>query len=236
VKLPPRKAVLEEVRALAPHVRQLVLAVAGEPLHYQAGQWLSLSLPIGERPPLTRAYSLAEPERSDGRVQLCLDRVPGSQASSYLFGLEPGASIDFSGPYGDFVLPTELTRDLFFVARFTGIVPLRCMLLECDRRGFPCDVTLVMGAARTQDLVYHDELQQMARRSSKLRYLATLLAPEAGWTGEVGTEMSIVHRLLREGTSVVPYVCGVREMVNEVRAVFTEFGFPRREVRSEVYG
>jgi NAD(P)H-flavin reductase len=229
--------VVEEVHDLASHVRQITLAIEGEPLSYQAGQWLSLSLPIGERPPLTRAYSLAEPARDDSKLRLCFDRVPGSQTSNYLFGLGPGDGVDFSGPYGDFVLPPgELTRDLFFVARFTGIVPLRCMLLECERRGFPRDVTLVLGASRAQDLVYHEDLLAMARRASKLRYLATLLGPQPGWNGEVATEMSVVHRLLREGTEVIPYVCGVREMVNEVRAVFTEFGFPRRDVRSEVYG
>ncbi|MFO0980470.1 MAG: FAD-dependent oxidoreductase [Planctomycetota bacterium] len=231
-----RHATVERQRLLAPHVHEMTLVVQGEPLRFRPGQWLSLSLPVGEHPPLSRAYSLAEPDHGDGRLQLCFERAPSGLASRYLAELKPGEEIAFAGPHGEFVLPEPLDHDLLFVARFTGIVPIRCMIRAWQAHPSDCNVTLVFGATRPDLLLYHAEFEKLARDTTQFRYLPTLLTEHPGWPGSTGNEMTLVHRLLRENTALVPYVCGLRDMVNEVRAVLTEFGFPRREVKSEVYG
>ena len=73
-----RTATVTEARFLSPHVRELTLQPNdnGDPVEFLPGQWLSLRLPIGDRPPLVRAYSMANAPTLDGRLVLTFDRVP----------------------------------------------------------------------------------------------------------------------------------------------------------------
>lgn len=58
---PTQSATVLSVKDLTPHVRQLVLLPKAQKILFLPGQWISLQLPVGIKPPLNRAYSLAEP-------------------------------------------------------------------------------------------------------------------------------------------------------------------------------
>src|SRR5688572_23163284 len=102
---PTQTTTVREVREIAPHVREIVLEPPPERVEFRPGQWLSLHLPVGEKPPLVRAYTLAAPPAEDGSLVLCLDHVPGGLGSGYLFGLQPGDPVTLAGTLGNFVLP-----------------------------------------------------------------------------------------------------------------------------------
>src|SRR5579871_2586885 len=144
------------IRSLTPEVREIVLRPPEAPIPFEPGQWVSLHLPVGERPPLVRAYSLAEPPDPSGSLTLCLDRVPDGLASSYLFERQAGDELTLAGALGNFKLPDPLETDLLFVARFTGIVPIRCMLRALGQHPFTRHLRLVYGAPHPGELIYHD--------------------------------------------------------------------------------
>lgn len=216
-------ATVTAARRLSPHVREL--AMAAPPFPYAPGQWLSLRLPVGERPPLVRAYSLAAPAEPDGTLTLCFDRVEGGAGSEYLWDRGPGDMLEFSGPLGNFVLPAG-DGPLLLVARYTGVVPFLAMLRALARGDAPArPVRLVYGAPSPEERVYHDELAELARRHDWLEYLpvggdeAAYLAENApGWI------------------PFTPLVCGVREFTVAARAALMEScGFERRGVKVENY-
>ena len=68
-------ATVLSVTDLTPHVRQLVLFHKHQRILFQPGQWVSLKLPVGPKPPLNRAYSLAAPSTASGELTLVFDRV-----------------------------------------------------------------------------------------------------------------------------------------------------------------
>ncbi|HET8580464.1 MAG TPA: FAD-binding oxidoreductase, partial [Nitrospiraceae bacterium] len=82
---PTQQAQVVSVRSLSPTVRELVLSPLERKIFFRPGQWVSLQLPVGEHPPLVRAYSMAEPEASSGHLVLALDHVPNGVGSGYLF-------------------------------------------------------------------------------------------------------------------------------------------------------
>src|SRR4029453_15949989 len=97
-----RTAVLESVVDPGAHPRSFFFAIA-DGLAFRPGQFVSCLLPVGgER--LIRPYSIASSPEESGRVELLLNLVPGGPGSRYLFELAPGASLDFTGPWGTFVL------------------------------------------------------------------------------------------------------------------------------------
>src|SRR5512147_2794824 len=125
-----QQATVLSVTDLTPHVRQLVLLPQTQKVGFRPGQWVSLKLPVGAKPPLNRAYSMAAPSTTSGELTLVFDRVIGGLGSGFLYQLKPGDMVPLSGPYGNFTIPEALDRELLLIARYTGLVPIRCILKQ----------------------------------------------------------------------------------------------------------
>jgi ferredoxin-NADP reductase len=218
---------------LTPHVRQLVLLPRTQKIIFQPGQWVSLQLPVGIKPPLNRAYSLAEPSSPTGQLTLVFDRVPNGIGSSYLYELRTGDELLLSGPYGNFVLPLSLDRDLLLVSRYTGLVPIRCMLKLLAASGTRPHATLIAVGPAEDEWLYHDELLALAAQHPSFRYMPV---------GVNGTDQEVVEatlKLLRPLVTgrpkVTPLLSGIKEFVRPLRAYLMETGYERKEVKTEAY-
>ncbi len=226
---------IAQINELTPEVRELVLNAPPEPVLFEPGQWVSLHLPVGERPPLVRAYTLARPCDPSGKLTLCLDRVPDGLGSGYLFEQQVGDELTLGGALGNLKLPDPLEADLLMVARYTGIVPFRSMLLALRERPFPRRVRLVYGARQPGDLIYHTEFQALAEREPRFSYIPTVLEPSDNWQGAAGTELELVAERGADWLPFTPMVCGLRDFTRSVREFFQMMGFERRAVRVEHY-
>jgi phenol hydroxylase P5 protein len=227
--------VIEWTTLLAPEVKEIVLRSPETPISFEPGQWISLHLPVGEKPPLVRAYSLAYPPTPNGSLTVCFDRVPGGLGSSYLFERRVGDPLAVAGALGNFKLPDPLQSDLLLVARYTGVVPIRCMLYELLRRPLHRRVRLVYGAPREEDLIFHSEFQTFAGGDPNFDYYPVVLEPTDHWTGASGTELDLLEELAPAWLPFQPMVCGVREFTRPIRDLLQELGFERRAVRVENY-
>jgi ferredoxin-NADP reductase len=226
-------ATVISVTDLTPHVRQLVLQPKTQRILFQPGQWVSLQLPVGAKPPLNRAYSLAEPPSPTGQLTLVFDRVPNGIGSSYLYGLKAGDELLLSGPYGNFVLPLSFDRDLLFVSRYTGLVPIHCMLKQLAASGaLPQSVLITVGPAESEWL-YHDELLGLAARHPSFRYMPMVV----NGTNQEVVEATVIllRRVVTGGPKVMPLLSGVKGFVRPVRAYLVETGYDRKEVKTETY-
>lgn len=230
---PTQPATVLSITDLTPHVRQLVLLAKTQKILFQPGQWVSLQLPVGIKPPLNRAYSIAEPPSPAGQLTLVFDRVPNGIGSSYLYGLKPGDELLLSGPYGNFLLPLSLDRELLLVSRYTGLVPIHCMLKHLAASGALPQSTLIAVGPADDELLYHDELFALAAQRPSFRYMPVALN---------GTDQEIVEAVLKllrplvTGRSkVMPLLSGVKGFVRPLRAYLMEAGYDRKEVKTETY-
>ena len=196
---------------------------------------VSLKLPVGERQPLTRAYSMAEPESPSGELVLAFDRVPNGLGSGYLLSVKEGYELVLAGPYGNFTVPHPLTLDLVLVARFTGVVPIRCILRDLFEGPLARRVTLVYGSPTQTDRIYHDELQEMAARHKSFRYLPTVLDVSGGTGVEHLPESEILASLWQGRKDFLSMVCGTKAFVRPLKTYLSELGFGRKEAKFETY-
>jgi len=225
---------LVSARLLAPHVRELTLAAPTEPFSYAPGQWLSLHLPIGERPPLVRAYTLAAAPQPLGELILCLDRYPGGLGSVYLFDLPIGEEIAFDGPLGRFTLP-ETTQEQLWLARFTGIVPFRALRQQLEQNPPSTPVTLLYEAGSEAELIYREEFQRLAEQVPwfRVRFLVSDESAEA--RGSPEPILAALPDILRGRTDVAPMVCGTNRFLRPIREYFRSLGYERRSIQYESY-
>lgn len=225
-----QQAEVISVRDLTPHVREIALSPQRR-MSYRPGQWISVKVPVDQKPPLNRAYSMAEPEDSSGRLLLVFDRVPGGTGSEYLYSLKPNDSLSFSGPHGKFLLPEQGDRSLLLIGRYTGMVPLHCMIKALISTDPATSLTVISTAPSENDLLYHDELTDLSSSHEGFRYIPLAAAPET----ETGQAIALMAKHLTGRGNVVPMLCGIKQFVRPLRAFLLEQGFDRRDIKVETY-
>ena len=211
-----RTAVLDAVADHGDDTRSLFLRIAGG-LAFRPGQFLSCLVPIaGER--VIRPYSIASSPEEPTRVELLLNLVPGGPGSRYLFGLAPGASLDFTGPWGTFVLDRAPDAEAVFIAIGTGIAPIRPMLRRAAATAtFP--LTLVYAPRQP---LYLDEL-------GRLPHLAIDVTSPAELESRIRTRW-----LERDDDRTRHFfICGVGDVVPRLRDMLRSGGYVRRAVQYE---
>lgn len=201
-------------------------------LAFTPGQFVSLTETFDGRG-VTRAYSIASPPDGN-RFDLCLNRVQDGLFSPHLFAMKPGDQVDMKGPLGYFVLRNP-GRDAIFVATGTGIAPFRSMLMAHLGQGPHQQYTLLFGVRYEANLLYREQFEALERKHANFRFWPTLSRPDMGWSGRRGRVQAHLAEALEERRDVDVYICGMREMVDEVRALLKGFGLDRRQIILEKY-
>ncbi len=226
------KARLIESREIAPNTRHFEFEAPDWKPAFVPGQFLSITAAIGDDD-ITRAYSIVSPPGGEG-FALCANLVQEGYLSPFLFSLSPGDEIDFKGPYGAFILRRPVS-DSIFVATGTGIAPFRSMLLSHLQANPDRQFTLIFGVRHEQGLLYHDELSALAETHSNFHYRPTLTRPPEHWTGLAGRVQQPALEALGDRRDVDVYSCGLREMVDDVRAKLKGIGLDRKRIIYEKY-
>jgi CDP-4-dehydro-6-deoxyglucose reductase len=226
------KARLVESREIGPNTRHFEFESPDWNAAFVPGQFLSVTATIGDND-ITRAYSVVSPPGGN-RFAFCANLVQEGHLSPFLFALGPGGEIDFKGPYGAFILRRPAS-DSIFVATGTGIAPFRAMLLS-HLEGHPeRRFTLIFGVRHEQGLLYHEELRGLAEAYSNFRYEPTLTRPPESWSGRTGRVQQPTLEALGERRDLDVYICGLREMVDDLRAKLKEIGLDRKRIIYEKY-
>ena len=227
------KAVLRETRDLAADVRHFVFEIDGvERFHFTPGQFISLHGQLGGKQ-ITRAYSLAAPPAGNC-IELCLNRVEGGLFSPHLFTLTAGDAVELTGPVGYFV-PRPVVRTTVLVATGTGIAPFRAMLPSLLAEADSHTVTLLFGTRREESILYRDEWENWERRHGRFRFWPTLSRAGETWTGRRGYVQASLAEALGGSLDADVFVCGLKAMVDEVRALGKALGLDRKQIVYEKY-
>lgn len=227
------QARLLDRRDLAPGVRHFEFDLPGiERFGFVPGQFMSMTAGInGDE--ITRAYSIASPPCAN-RFALCLNEVEGGHFSPHLFSLDPGDEVACQGPYGAFIFRRPLS-DSILVATGTGIAPFRSMLLDRLPQEPKHRFTLIFGVRHEYGLLYRDEWEALAGQYPNFDFRPTLTRPGPNWTGATGRVQGHLLEALGDRRDVDVYICGLKEMVNDVRALLKEKGVDRKRIIYERY-
>jgi len=226
-------AALVEREEVAPGLGRFVFeARDGETLEFTPGQFVSFTADIGGKK-ITRAYSLASAPDRTNRFELCLNLAPGGQFSQRLFAMRPGETVEMRPPLGMFTL-RQPPRDSVFIATGTGIAPFRSMLRAYLNPAAP-QFTLLYGVRYEAHLMYRREFEDLAARFPQFRFWPTISRPDPGWTGRRGHIQEHLEEALGERTDLDVYLCGLKAMVDDVRAILKAGGFDRKQIFYEKY-
>src|ERR1700704_2778637 len=135
---------------------------------HKPGQYVRIGVDI-EGVRHWRAYSLtSDPYRPDGLISITVKNVDEGKVSPYLVRRgRPGTIVSLGGVEGEFVLPDSLPEKLLFISAGSGITPIMSMLRHLDQSGELGDAVLLHSARRADEVIFGDELRDMARRNDQ---------------------------------------------------------------------
>jgi len=217
---------------LAPDVRHFEFEIADRAeFPFTPGQFVSIKEQVAGKE-VTRAYSIASPPDGN-RFALCLNRVAEGLVSPRLFALAPGEHVEVQEPLGYFTL-RHPERPAVFVATGTGVAPFRSILLTVLPQSGP--ITLLFGSRYPHTVLYREEFQTLAERHAHFRFVPTVTRPDDSWRGATGrVQMHLDDALAGHATTPDVYICGLKEMVDDVRALLKQKGFDRKQIIYEKY-
>lgn len=198
------------------------------------GQFISLALPLKDEV-VIRPYSIASSPEDGQPLEICLNLVPDGVGSRYLFNLNVGDSVSFTGPFGRFTLERAPEVETIFVADATAIAPMRPMIRRALSDPRHPVLRLHHSAAREDDLIYRSEFDSSAAADSRFSFEPMLTEPPAS-SGERGGMIQLVTRRYitsDDNRSRQFYICGVGKAVFDLRDLLRGAGYERRAVQYE---
>lgn len=231
--LPWKEATVVDIDVIHPQILQIVLCFPGESVDFRPGQFLTLDLPIHERPNKRwRSYSIASiPDGSD-QCTLLIERYPDGPATAYLFEqLKVGQSLMCRGPQGTFCLPASMNRPLLMVADGIGIVPFASMLQQlATRQDNQSPIQLLFLTDSYLHQFFESRLKEWEIKMPFFSYSYI----EGNQVNE--NAISYLNNFMNQHADGQVYLCGWRKAVDGIRAHLSEKGMQRKDVHVELFG
>jgi predicted ferric reductase len=143
--------------------------------------------------------------------------------------LRPGVRVLPEGPYGAFTARRRRLRKVLLIAGGVGITPLRALFESLPGRG--SDITLLYRVSRPEDILFGQELDEIARvRGSRVGYLVGSRAEHPEFL-----TAPHLHALVPDITRHDVFVCGPASMLETVNAALAELGVPHRQIHRESF-
>lgn len=207
------RARVVDVIAETHDVRTFVLAPNRLWPGHRAGQFVTVEVEIdGVR--VERCYSLSSAP-DDEHVAVTVKRVPGGRVSAWMHDyLRRGHVVRLGSPMGEFILPTSISPKRLFVSGGSGITPVMSILRDLARSGAVGDVVFVHAARSPRDLIFGDELAELAAQHTGLRLVLVTGPLDRG-----ALEASVPDLAEREAM-----LCGPPAMMEALAPTWTERG------------
>lgn len=200
-----------------------------QPFIYTAGQYIELTLTGHEEDgkPAKRWFTLSS---SPHEEFLTITTRVGEKAHTAfkraLDKLEPGAVVDVSEPFGDFVLPKLLQTPLVFIAGGIGITPFRSILEWLTYTGEERNIKLLISLKTEDDIIFQDSFDAASQH-------ATIVVenPSAAWGGERGRlTAEMILGLEQPDADTLFYISGPEPFVQSLQKDLLAHGVSNQHI------
>lgn len=232
--------VLQSSRMVTPRVRQLsFVREDGQPLDYVSGQFITLHLPYEEMI-LRRSYSVATMPDAEHEIRIAATHVVDGRATRLLYEMQPGETVEATGPFGRFVLREDPPSRYILVATGTGVSPYRAMLPRLRERLSEGSHTamLLLGVRGPEEVLYGEDFLEFARTQPGFEFVAcySRQMPERPAPHErSGYVQHTLQALDLDAGRDIVYLCGNPDMIDAAVADLKEKGFQNPHLRREKY-
>lgn len=208
-------AVVARMADLTPTIKGIWLALDGEGIDFQAGQYINLRLPGLTQP---RAFSIASAPSLRHEIELHVRLVDGGAGTAWLHHeLAIGRRLEFTAPLGRFFVRKSASEPLIFLAGGSGLSSPKSMIDDLLETGEQRPITLIHGARTRAELYCAQHFVALEQQHANFRYVPALsdASADTDWTGARGFvhEAADLHFGGRY-SGYQAYLCGPPAMID----------------------
>ena len=234
-----QSVVVSEIRQNGPDAKTIVLKTEdGSPLApYRAGQYVSVSVPIGNTV-TTRSYSLCGSPAwaKRGEYNITVKRDDAGFVSPWIQdNWQVGQKVTISGPQGH--LYYERIRDakkVVALAGGSGITPFMGMAYALRDGLEDFDLTILFGSRTEDAIIYKKELDEVCAACDKVHVIHVLSDEEKPGYEHGFITAELIKKYGGEEYSI--FMCGPQAMYNFLDNEIAKLGLRRKFVRREMFG
>lgn len=208
--------VVSKTVRFSPRIKGIFLAIEGEGIEFQPGQYVNVEIPGLEG--LPRAFSIASPASAKNLVELNVARIENGKGTAWIHEqLKTGDRLKFSGPYGRFYVRTSCPEPMIFMAGGSGLSGLKAMILDLFEKGESRPVTLVYGARNQEELYHRAMLEELAKEHDNFTFVPVLSAEaeDSDWPGMRGNVHEAAEKHFNgRFAGHKAYICGPPPMID----------------------
>ena len=229
---------LKERRSEATEVISFVFDLGGQPFQHQPGQYVFCELDALDFPDERgnrRHFTISSSPTEKG-VVMFTTRIRGSGFKETLRHAPLGHEINLGTPLGHFVMPEGENRRHVFIAGGIGITPYRSMLRCAVDSKKPIDVVLLYFSHSSADIVFWQELEEIARQMPTLSLVHVLSDAEAGWKGEKGRlSEALFRKWVPNLDQRLFWISGPPSMVMAYKELIEQTGVKEEAIRTDSF-
>ncbi len=213
------------------------------PLHYEAGQFLTLLIPVHGRE-LRRSYSLSSAPEADPFPAVTVKRVVNGEVSRFILThWRAGDLVKALPPSGRFTLQhlQGLPRDVFLIGAGSGMTPLFSLLKALLVREPQTRVTLISSDRNETSALFRDQLIRLAGIHPQLKYIPFYSDPSPAnrqLSGRLNLELVeklVTGNLHYDRQRAEVYLCGPFAFMRMVRMALVFMQFREEQIHREVF-
>lgn len=209
---------------------------------FRAGQYVSVALQIGNAV-LNKPYSICS-SPADAQNWECssytltVKHSDNGYASSYILNYwKEGDCVDISGPLGEFYYQEfRDAPDVIALAGGSGITPFYSMASAIADGIEDFHLTILYGNRRAGDILFKEELDEIASRSGRKVRVVHVLSDEEKPGYEHGLLTADMIQKYAPDSDYSVFECGPKAMYRYENEEVAKLELPRRRVRQELSG
>jgi len=208
------------------------------PFSYLPGQFVTLTMPVGEKP-IRRSYTISSSPTQGYYCEITVKREDKGQGSRYLHDVvKVGDELEAQAASGRFTFTGKEADSIVLIAGGVGITPMMSIARAMTDMGWTGNMYFIVAARDTEHFIFREELERLARRYTSLHLFVALSRMKKPIDGYASGRLS--RELLAEWVPNIAskriHICGAPPMMDSTKALLAELNVPAENIEIENFG
>lgn len=228
-------ATITRIARQTPTIKSFDLDLGGRELGFRPGQWVDFFVSL-EGAEAVGGYSITSSPSVQDSIGLAIKLDEGDHpVTNWLHkDAQVGDAVEISLG-GDFYYAPDMNGPIVLIAGGIGLTPLMSIVRAIDESGQSTPTTLIYSVSTPAEILFRQDLEEIARRNSDMKLVFTITRPEEGQGWNVHTGR--IDEDLLQSEHVSPdslfFICGPPDMIRDVIGMLVRLGAPGSRIKYE---
>ncbi len=210
----------------------------GIPFSYLPGQFLTLTLPVAEKP-IRRSYTISSSPTQGYYCEVTVKREEQGAGSRYLHDqIKVGDTLEAKAPSGRFTFAGEDSDSIVLISGGVGITPMMSITRALTDMCWPGEIYFVAACRDVEHFLFEAELKALQQQHENLQVFAAMsqLEDDIHSYRRGRLNKNLLTEWIPDIASKRIHICGPPGMMEAAKKMLGELNVPAENIHTENFG